>query len=226
MSDLVLHQPRDPDPIHYLGIAARADLLPKEVRDRVATRAARRLAVLVIVLAIALVGAGYALAYTSTLSSQAQLATAQSRTTELTAQEAEFQPVREVQQVVAAGSSAMRVATGTAIDWAGLMAHITAPKPGDVQLGAVAVTMQSPISSVAPVGTPLSSPRIGQIQFTGKGPDLAAIANWIDSLKADPTFSGVSASTASDTGGWIVTLTVSVSPVLTAPPAADEEASQ
>lgn len=225
MSDLVLHQPRDPEPIHYLGIAARADLLPKEVRDRVATRAARRLAVLVIVLAIALVGAGYALAYTFTLSSQSQLAAAQSRTTELTAKESEFQSVRDVQHVVSVGSSALRVATGTAIEWAGLMAHVTAPKPGDLLLGAVAVTTQSPISSVAPLGTPLSLPRIGQIQLTGKGPDLAAIADWIDALKADPTFSGVTASTVVDTGGWIVTLTISVSPVLTAPPAADEEAS-
>lgn len=223
MSGLVLHQPSDRPPIAYVGLVARADLLPKEVRDLAARRAGRRLAVLLLILSVAIVGAGYAFVWTLSLSAQLGLSSAQSRTVQLTLQQGEFQSVRDLQSQVSVLAAANRVGSATAVEWVGLVGALTGSMPTDAEVGTLTLSMQSPINAVPPASTPLATPRIGQIQMTASGSDLVPMTVWLDALKADPTFSAIDVASAIDSEGWVVTLTASVSPTLTAMPTEDPQ---
>lgn len=212
MSDLVLHQPTEVPPIEYVGVPARADLLPREIRSRAESRASRRLAVLLVILAIALVGAGYALVWASSLDAESRLVAAQSRTAQLSQQQAEFQSVRDLQGRVRVASAAARVGSSTAVEWAELVGHITGPLPADASITSLSITMRSPLVSVPPASGPLAAPRIGQIQLAATGSDLGGVLAWLGALKADPRFSAVDVASATGPQGWAVSLTLSVAP--------------
>jgi hypothetical protein len=224
MSDLVRHEFREPDPITYTGFIARADLLPKEVRDRAAMRGGRRLAVLLIILAAVVVGAGYAFVSTLAVSAELQLAAAQAKTIELNQQQGEYQTVRDLQGEVAIAGSVERVGTATAVGWLDLVNHLVTALPEGADFTALTISVDSPLAAVPVLATPLAAPRIGAIQLTAVGPDLVALTVWLDGLRADPLFSAIDVSEAVDAEGWRVTVAASVSPSLTALPDDDADA--
>lgn len=224
MSDLVLRQPQEARPIRYVGLIARVDLLPKEVRQQAAVKAARRLALLFVVLALAIVAAAYVGVSSLALSAQLQLSSAQARTNELNQRQGEYQSVRALEKLVGTADAAARVGTATAIDWTELVGRITGPMPGGAVVQSASIVTQSPITAVAPATSPIATARIGQIQLSAFGADLTALSDWLDVLRADPTFSSIEVASATQGDGWLVTLTASISPSLTALTGETEEA--
>lgn len=223
MSDIVLHQGGDgqaPPEIQFVGAPARVDFLPPEIQLEAAVRSTRRLALLGIVGAIAIVAVAYLGVLYLGATSQQSLAAVQAQTAALQGQQASFQPVRDLQRQVRATESILRVVNDSKLDWVALLQHLYAGAPADRRITTVSFGMQSPLTGVEPAGGLFAQPRIGVIRMTVVSSDLVALTYWVDSLKVDASFSDVTTDGARTAdAGWTMDLEVGLSPSLNPLPA-------
>ena len=123
---------------------------------------------------------------------------------------------------MAIAGSIERVGTATAVGWAEMGGHIFGRLPTGATIPSLTMSVDSPLAAVPVSVSPLAVPRVGQVQLVAVGEDLGALTAWLDTLKEDPYFSAVDVGVVTDSEGWRVTVTLSISPTLTALPVADE----
>lgn len=219
MSDVVLHPQTQAPPtdVPFVRAIPRVDLLPEEVRERSKVKSTRRLVFLGLVGALAIVAVGYLAATSQVLTATFALENANARTADLQAQIAGFGEVRELEREVEVATAIERVGTATAIDWPTVIGTVLEGAPGDVIVTNVQSSSQSPIENFSQPTAPLQAPRIGQVVVTIRTADFAAIADWVERVQANPTFSDAFATSVSVPEGiFEVSLTAHLSPELTA----------
>ena len=197
----------------------RADLLPREILEQAAVRTTRRLVLLLVLLAIAVVVAGYGGASLVRAGSQAELSAAQQRTAELQASQAEFVEVRQLQRTARETSALVAVPEADRLDWAELIEIAVDALPASAIVGTVTFVADTPTSAVEQDAGPFTSPRIGMLELGIHATELETLNAWLDRMRADPAFSQVRMLSVEGPEGWDATATLSLSPALTSPPA-------
>lgn len=182
----------------------QVDLLPKEVRAGRRLRSLKRV-LMVALLAIVLVAAlGWVYAFFTLKQAQAEVADVQAETTRLTAEQATYAEVPQVQGQLSRAQEAIVDGTATEVMWADYVEAFRAVTPPAVSYEVMQVTMSSdPAGSVS--SDPLQAPSIGQITFTARAETVQDVASWMDAVRgvtglADPWFSQA---TVTDAEGYV-----------------------
>lgn len=163
-----------------VGAPPRVDLLPPEVRERERDRAAAGVAVFAIVVAILVVGAGYAAGAVWNLSAQTQLTSISNRTQLLLNEQSKFAEVEQIKGQLDLVAAGQRVGAASMTDWGALVGQITAVLPGTV--GSFRGDVASPLDGYPQSTVPLQGPRLGAMQVTVRTATLPDVSTWIDAL--------------------------------------------
>jgi len=171
-----------------LGAEPRMDLLPPEVRTRKKFRATRRRLGGLLLVVLLLVGAGVAASTANALKSQAELATARERTTELLLSQAKYSDVQRVQTVLDTTFAARAFGASTEIDWKAYLGEVRALLPADVVIETLRVDSASPLVAYEQPLTPLLNPRVATIQLGLLAPDVASVPAWLQAMSTLPGY--------------------------------------
>ncbi len=201
-----------------IAATPRADLLPREMLERAAVRATRRIVVLLILLALVLVGAGLVGATLLRAQSQAALAAAQQHTTELQAQQAEFVEIRALQRTSREAAALVAIPLADRLDWREIIGTAIDALPASAFVTSADFAADSPTAPVEQSTGPFTASRIGVIELVLHATRLEELNAWLDRMRADPAFSEVSMRTVELVEGWAATATLSIAPELTAVP--------
>ena len=194
-----------------LGGEPRANLLPPEVGKRAKARATRRLLVVLVVLSLVAVAAGYAAAYLRAADAQAGLLRSQGRTEELLAEQLKYSEATTVVGLVAATKSARQIGSSTEILWADLLNTITSYLPEGSTLDSGTLTGRTPWEpALMPVG-PLRAPRVATLSLIVKSSSLLDTTAIIRKLAELPGFADATPDLVElDGGGYKTTITLNV----------------
>ncbi|WP_022882700.1 hypothetical protein [Gryllotalpicola ginsengisoli] len=213
-----------------IGGTPRAFLLPPEVAAVGKARQARNLVLLVLVAVVLLAGGATAGTYVLAQRAQSELAEVQSENASVVAQQARYASVRSVQSQVALAQSAQRVGAATEIDWKAYFAKIDGVLPSGVQVTAISGETASPTASVSQDAAPLSPSRAATVTLTVSASSETAIADALDAMQKLPGYADAvagaitsgsagaaagtqatgDASTATASGSWTTTITLSL----------------
>src|SRR5690606_13503345 len=111
-------------------------------------RATRRIVVLLILLAVVLVGAGYVATTLLRAESRAELAAAQDRTAALQTQQAEFAELRGMQRLSREGAELAAVPLADRVDWPDLLGTAVDALPASALLTSATFAADSPLTAV------------------------------------------------------------------------------
>lgn len=165
-----------------VGGPARANLLPPEVGIAARGRAMRRTAIILVVLSVILVLAGYAGTAVLAMVEQGRLDTANIRTDELVQEQAKYSEVQQVQNMLLAASAAQQVGTSTEIDWKAYLVSIQNSLPDGTLVTNVSAETATPIADFVQPSVPLQGDRIGELRFTATSTSLPRVEAWLDAL--------------------------------------------
>ena len=199
-----------------VGAVPRVDLMPKEVRQRIALRMTRRIVILLVALALAVVIAGIAWAIILRGDARSALEAAREQTTQLQVQQAQFADLRAQQRLARESAELAAIPLADRLDWPDLVAVAIDALPASALVDAVSLVADSPISAVEQPAGPFTAPRIGMIELALQANDLAVLTDWLDDMRARAEFSEVSMLTVQVVEGWTATATLSLAPELTA----------
>lgn len=160
------------DPKLPLGGDPRVQLLPQSVRDRVKAAATRRRLGMVVVLALVLVGGGYAFAFLQNLTAQQLLQTARQQTEAVLAEQAQYAEGSRAAALLAGIRTAQHEVTAHEIDWDASLDAIRALLPEGTTLDEANVVVQAPWEPELSIEGPLRAPRIATLTLTFVGPNI------------------------------------------------------
>lgn len=175
----------DPAPL-MLGAQPAVNLLPSEVLAARKSRGVRRGIVAAAIVLIVSAGGGTAAAKLQALAAEVELAFAEAQTVELLARQAEFADVLAVEAEIEARQAAREVATGTEIDWRGVIDGIVATLPEGATLVNVTAEGSSPMAGHAQPVAPLQGARVATVTFTVRS--TAMLPDVVDALEGLPGF--------------------------------------
>ena len=195
-----------------VGGEPRVDLLPPELLAQRKAIANRRRLGLGVVLVVVLTIAGVALASFESLVAQANLASEQSRTQSLVAQQKKFIEARKVQDEVSSLEAAQEVGTSTEIDWKNYLTAVQATLPANVVVTIVTIDSASPLAKYAQSAIPLQGARVATLSFTALSATLPEVPAWLDSLTSLPGYTDASPGsvTRDDAGIYTVNITMHI----------------
>lgn len=165
-----------------IGGPAQANLLPPEVGAAAQGRILRRNAIVIIIIAVLVVIAGYAGASVLSIASQAQLDAANTRTQDLIAQQNKYAEVKRVTSLLATGKSAQKVGMSTEIDWKAFLTDIQGSLPSGTLVTNFTAETATPLVDFTQPAVPLQGSRIGEITFTATSKSLPSVEVWLDAL--------------------------------------------
>lgn len=171
-----------------VGGEPRVTLLPPEVKASRKAREVRRLLGLVVVGLVLLVGAGTAATWWQATQAQAELASAQERTTALLQEQVKYSEVRSVQTEVDLAVAARKVGASTEVDWKAYLRGIRSVLPHDVTIDTVTVDAASPLAPYQQPTAPLQSARVATVTLTLTSPNLPTVPEWLEAMKALPGY--------------------------------------
>ncbi|MBB2902843.1 Tfp pilus assembly protein PilN [Kineococcus radiotolerans] len=168
---------------------ARVDLLPRDFAD---TRRARRVRVLLGagVLAVAGLCAGAA-AVTGGHVTQAQdaLATEQSRTAGLRAEQAPYAEVPQVQAALTTAQDVRDAVEQHDVAWYSYLDRVATSSPPEFAMTSLVFTLAEPTeTSTAAVTNPLAVPGVGTMTASGQTKSQDTVAAWMDAMATIPGF--------------------------------------
>lgn len=164
-----------------VGGPPRVDLLPPEVRERERGRAAAGGALLAVLVAVGVVGVGYAFGTVLHLSAQTHLTSVSNRTQQLMDEQNEYAEVQQINGQLALAGTAQLVGGASMVDWGTVVARIAAALPGTVQ--SLRGDVASPIEGFPQATVPLQEPRLGAVQVTVRTATLPDVSSWLDALE-------------------------------------------
>jgi hypothetical protein len=143
----------------------RVQLLPPIVQEREKARAARRVLVMLVVLALLVAGAGYAFGTYRTAMARTQLADAQAKTQAILAEQGQYIEGTRVATQVAQSLETQKVTTSLEILWGPLLGDIRHMLPKGAVYDSYNVVVQTPWEiALAPMGA-LRTPHIAEVQI-------------------------------------------------------------
>jgi hypothetical protein len=195
-----------------IGGPPRADLLPPEIKVEEAARSQRRGLILIVVLIIGLVAAGYVLAAINLSSAQTRLDQVTSRTSELLSEQAKYAEVRQINTQLETAKAAREVGTSTEIDWTTYFVALGKTQPPGSVILSLEIDSATPLAEFPQSDAPLEPTRIAEFVFSATVASLEDIPTWLDDLSKLPGWVDASTNTIDidPTGGYTVTLTMHV----------------
>lgn len=211
-----------------LGGVPKVDLLPPELKAAREWRQARNRSLLIVLLALVLVLAGFGAATGWAQVHALARDIAQSRTDDLLAQQSEFVEVNQVRGDISAAEQALEDASASDIAWIPFLTELSATIPAQSRLTTLTIEMPSP-------GTPLTAPtdalqgeRVATVRFTAMSarvPDVAAWSRAIEQMGGVVFVAPRATSKIEDGAGYEVEMTFDISAerLRNAPDALDED---
>ena len=195
-----------------LGAEPRMDLLPPEVRTLKKAKATRRHLGGILLAVLVLVGAGYGASTWYAVQSQAELAAARERTTELLASQSKYSEVHKVQAALDTTLAARQFGASTEIDWQSYLGQVRALVPSAVTIDSVTLDAASPLFPYEQPTTPLLNSRAATIRILFSSPDMSSVPEWLSAMSALPGYADSAPATISrtDTGSYEVDLVLHV----------------
>ena len=160
------------DPKLPLGGEPRVQLLPQSVRDRVKFAALRRRLGMLVVLAIVVVGGGYAFAFLQNFTAQQQLETARQQTQAVLAEQAQYSEGSRAAAQLAGIKAAQTGVTANEIVWDDVLDAIRGMLPEGTTLDEANVVVQAPWEPALAVEGPLRMPRLATLTLSFVGPNI------------------------------------------------------
>ncbi|SEI86359.1 hypothetical protein [Demequina mangrovi] len=170
--------------------APQVNLLPPEIEQRRSQGRAKGLILFALIAFVIALGGAWFYAYTARVDSEKDLADAEARRPELTAELAAFDYVHGVASDYENSIMARAWAGATDVDWASQVAMVMATIPGDLSLSSVQITPASPYGGVGGDGTVFAQEDLGQLTFSGQATESDLAADLIVALDALPGFHG------------------------------------
>lgn len=175
-----------------IGGEPRVDLLPPEVRaERKSARTVRRVWLGVVGVAAVMIIASAAATLLAT-SAKSSLASAQTNTSTLLAEQSKYQPLQSAQSDVALVEAAQSVGGSTEIDWNSYLAKVQSTLPSGVTITAIDLTSSSPLQPYAQASAPLQGTRVATLTFTATSSTLPSVPTWLDGLTTLPGYADAS----------------------------------
>lgn len=182
---------RTADPRLVLGGEPRVQLLPQSVRAKERSARVRRRLVMLVVLALVVVGGGYAYAWMRNVTAQQQLETARLGTQAVLDAQAQYADGSRAAALVDGILVAQHGVTAHEISWDAVLDEVRALAPAGTSLDEANVVVQAPWEPALPIEGPLRAPRIATLTLTFLGPTiidpvvlttrLAQIEGYVDS---------------------------------------------
>jgi Tfp pilus assembly protein PilN len=146
-----------------LGGEPRVELLPPEVGWREKARGARRISVLLIVVALVLVACGYAVAGIQNTAAQSALTTSRNRELALATEQQKYAKstaaINQVQDITTARAQA----ASTEVLWGHIMDEVTSRLPEGAALESFTLKGRSPWEAALQPVEPLRGPRVATV---------------------------------------------------------------
>ncbi len=185
MSTISLTKPKTSE---VTTVWPQVDLLPPEVRAGRKLGQTKRLLVLAVLAVVLLAVLGWVYAKFTLDSANQDLADAQVETDRLTAEQAKYAEVPQIQGQLSRANNALSSATATEVLWKPYFEALRAVTPAQVSYESLQVTMSND-PNAATSGDPLQQPSLGQVVFTARSVTLPDIAAWMDAVSAVPGLS-------------------------------------
>ena len=194
-----------------LGASPRVDLLPPEVADRKKGAALRRAIVMGVIGALVVSAGAYALASWQSIQATARLNEAQSETTELLNQQAEFDEVRMLSEQRDTIADARATGALTEIEWNALYLDVLPTLPAGVEIGSFVVVTSSPIREYVGTVVPTVSDPAAQVAFVVNTSNLESLATWLVNVKSLPGYAHATMTPAAqELGVYTATMTLNL----------------
>lgn len=160
-----------------LGAEPRVQLLPPIVRQRAKIRETRRLLVLLIVLAVAIVAGGVTFGVYQSARAQLELAAIQVQTETILAEQTQYAEGARVAGLVRVTEDAQLLVTAGEVDWVQLVGEIRAYLPAGAGFDSVELVAPAPWEPALVPEDPLRASRIATVRITvsSSSYDLAAL---------------------------------------------------
>lgn len=189
------------------GAPARADLLPRSVKEAIRRRPiVRRLVIGVIGVALVTILATVGATFLA-ISAQARLQAEQARSESLLAQQLEFAEARAVNNAVTEATAARGAATSTEVDWESLLQEIR----GTLPAGVVLVSVDGATRVASGDEQPLRQDSVGSFRINANSETVPDVEAWLDQLEGVTGYAGIAPPiTVSGSEGATYTVTIEV----------------
>jgi hypothetical protein len=172
-----------------LGGEPRANLLPPEVVERGKVRATRRLMVILVVIAIGVVIAGYAVAALRAVGEQAALDAATTKTGQILAEKQKYQSASAISAQVTAIQAALKQSAATEVLWSTQYQAIKKLLPQGAVIVQGTFSAPAPTEAGIAVAGPLrNSDPIATLGFSVNGISVPQAVDLLPRLNALPGF--------------------------------------
>jgi hypothetical protein len=188
-------------PALVLGGDPRVQLLPPAVIQREKAQRGKRLIAMSVVLALAIVAAGYSLAFVRLATAQSDLLAAQNRTQELLLEQQSYAEAAAAASDVATVEGARSLVTSTEIAWDQVMAEVAATLPGGSTIETATMTGQTPWGTQPLTAGPLRAQYVATIDLTVSLPSIPDVAALQRSLSAVTGYADSAISTVTSAEG-------------------------
>jgi hypothetical protein len=146
-----------------LGAQPRVELLPPEVGRREKARGARRISVLLVVIALVLVACGYAAASIQSTAAQSALTTSRNRALALATEQQKYAKATAVINQVQDITTARAQTASTEVLWGHLMDEVTSRLPQGAALESFTLKGRSPWEAALQPVEPLRGARVATV---------------------------------------------------------------
>ena len=197
-----------------LAAMPRVNLLPPEIAQAAKLRRLKMLLGLLVAGAVAIVVVAYLVVTSQVGGAQDDLSEAQAQGQQLESQVAEYAEVPEVTAQLEAARTNLATAMTPEIRWSFLLndLSLTAPRTSRlttltaINTAAVSQTDPSAATGLTTPTTPLGTPAMGSVTFTGTAVDFDAVAVWLQALArqeglVEPSVTGIVRAEAEDSVG-------------------------
>jgi hypothetical protein len=194
---------RDKPPTAFGG-EPRAQLLPPSVREHEQVRSAQRMAVTLIVGAVAVAAALAGFGFFRSVQSQSELTSAQTETQAIVAEQSKYGEATRISTTLKEIAQGQTASTSLEILWAPILRQVAAAAPGGV-LTSVDVQSQAPWEPALTPAGPLRSSHIAALTliYSSTGPlDAAALTS---ALSTVPGYADSAVQSATSQNGTFTT---------------------
>ena len=185
------------------GAGPRVDLLPSEVVTVRLVRRAQRRGALVLVAVLALVVAAYVLVSGERTMAREDLAAAQQRSVQLTAEQARYARAPIVYAQVEQTRAALASVMAGDVRWYQYLADLAVTSPPGLWLTSWQASTSDPTLAPATpdpaAGAPAAVAPVATLTVSGTAADEPDVADWLDVLAATPGLTGSTASSLTRT---------------------------
>ena len=196
----VVRADRGRDSRSIVGAPPRANLLPPEIAQVAKLSRQRRGLVYMVLLAIVLVGLGYA--YVSLLAIQAKLDLdlENQQTAPILAEQATYSEVTSITARLEATKAAKAVASSTALDFQAYIDYVNGTLPAGGSISSYSFAGTLPTVSYEPPAEGSASATVATANFAVILPGLSSVSTWLHALETIPGYAGATISSVSGSG--------------------------